>query len=311
MSHKIDLVLLKTNLDLLRYKLDETVYDKIDNFISKGNNSIREFINKDAFCNILISANSWFTYCLVINIISEYLKTSIENTRYFINKKNLISREYYSSARLDIELKDFEIFKIFVENDKNNDLFVLGEPVQAEFNKYLSDKGDFYELFDKILTKEYLKTNEFFKIEIYQLLSSFISYKGMVKQDKLKILTNPAMIDISVWKGRYDIYAKWIIQLFHNISNGLKFDYAILQSMFVIYYDIIGKKEWLQYIEKCQDKELAKIGIFKYIVIQNSYNWISNLKNANLTTLIDSFIESIEEVKVSNIDIILAQSNPT
>lgn len=302
MSVQIDYELLKKCLDIFEYKIDKEIFAKINEFIIHKN--ITKFINADKFCNILISSNTWFTYSLLINILIEYLITPHENISAFINKKNIISRVYYTSLQVKIDSTDVDLFERVVNIDKTSKIFELDTSIYSEFSLCLSKLGDFYEFFDKTLADKYLDKTQFYKTEIYHVLSTFISLKGMILQNKLSKITTPKLEKISTWKSNYDLILKWIIQIFHNsFKSSMNIEKVIVDSMYYIYYDILTNTEWIPYFEKYQNKKQVQKDLLKYLVVQNTYKWLSNLHNTDVTILIESFIDSINDVKIHGIEL--------
>lgn len=300
MTDQIDYDLLKKYVDIFEYKISKSSFEKINEFIIHKNGDIKKFIDNDKFCNILISTNTWFTYSLLINILTEYL--SISDKDIFTVKKNLITKVYYLSLKIKIEQDDNNLFETFVFVDKTQDIFVLDNSVFSEFDSLNLD-----EFFDKTLTDEYLDKTKFYKTEIYHVLSAFISLKGMILQNKLSKITTPKLALYSTWKSNYNLVFKWIIQIFHNSFNSsLNVEKVIIDSMYYIYYDISTNTEWIPYIEKYQNKKQLQRELLKYLVIQNTNNWLSNIQhNSDVTILIESFIDSINTVKMHGIDTIL------
>ena len=302
MSVQIDYELLKKCLDIFEYKIDKEIFAKINEFIIHKN--ITKFINTDKFCNILISSNTWFTYSLLINILVEYLITPNENISAFINKKNIVSRVYYTSLQVKIESTDIDLFERVVNIDKTSKIFELDTSIYSEFSLCLSKLGDFYEFFDKTLADKYLDKTQFYKTEIYHVLSTFISLKGMILQNKLSKITTPKLEKISTWKSNYDLILKWIIQIFHNsFKSSMNIEKVIVDSMYYIYYDILTNTEWIPYFEKYQNKKQVQKDLLKYLVVQNTYKWLSNLHNTDVTILIEFFIDSINDVKIHGIEL--------
>jgi hypothetical protein len=303
MTDQIDYDLLKKYVDILEYKISKSSFEKINEFIIHKNGDIKKFIDNDKFCNILISSYTWFTYSLLINILTEYLNTS--NQDIFICKKNLITKVYYLSLKIKIEKNDNGLFERVIFVDKTQDIFVLDNSVYSEFESNLSDVETF---FDKTLIDDYLNKTKFYKTEIYHILCAYISFKGMILQNKLSKITKPKLAPYSTWKSNYNLVLKWIIQIFHNSFNSsLNIEKVIVDSMYYIYYDILTNTEWIPYLEKYQNKKQVHKELLKYLVIQNTYKWLNNIHNTDLTMLIESFIDSIDTVKLNGIDTILDQ----